>query len=69
MEDLQDQLETLRIGGSHRGQNKDVSLVAGIKEWTGKSKGRSVHEFLTQIETLAKVSGWTSQDKALIAKA
>jgi hypothetical protein len=28
-----------------------------------------VHEFLTHIETLAKVSGWTNQDKALIAKA
>jgi hypothetical protein len=28
-----------------------------------------VHEFLAQIETLAKVSGWTSEDKALIAKA
>jgi hypothetical protein len=28
-----------------------------------------VHEFLTQIETLAKVSGWTNQDKALIVKA
>jgi hypothetical protein len=28
-----------------------------------------VYEFLTQVETLAKVSGWTSQDKALIIKA
>lgn len=69
MEELQDQLETLRIGDSSRGQTKDVSLVAGIKEWTGESKGRPVHEFLTQIENLAKVSGWTSQDMALIVKA
>jgi hypothetical protein len=69
MEELRDQLETLRIGEAPRGQSKDVSLVAGIKEWTGESKGRSVQEFLTQVETLAKVSGWTSQDKALIVKA
>ncbi|PNF42330.1 hypothetical protein B7P43_G05171 [Cryptotermes secundus] len=33
MEELRVQLETLRIGETHRGQNKDVSLVAGIKEW------------------------------------
>jgi hypothetical protein len=25
-----------------------------------------VHEFVSQIEILAKVSGWTKQDKALI---
>jgi hypothetical protein len=68
MEELRDQLDSLRIGEAHRGPSKDVSLVAGIKEWTGESKGRSVYEFLTQIETLAEVSGWTSQDKALIFK-
>jgi hypothetical protein len=55
--------------GKVMGQSKDVSLVAGIKKWTGESRGRSMHEFLTQIETLTKVSGWTSQDKAFIAKA
>jgi hypothetical protein len=59
MEELRDQLDTLRIGEAHRGPSKEVSLLAGIKEWTGESKGRSVHEFLTQIETLAKVCGWT----------
>jgi hypothetical protein len=69
MEELRGQLQTLRIAEAHTGQSKDVSLVAGIKEWTGESKGRSVQEFLTQVETLAKVSGWTSQDKALIVKA
>jgi hypothetical protein len=57
------------IVGSPRGQSKDVSLVADIKEWTGESKGKPVQEFLMQIETLAKVSGWSSQDKALIVKA
>jgi predicted mannosyl-3-phosphoglycerate phosphatase (HAD superfamily) len=69
IEELRERLENLGIVGSPRGQSKDVSLVAGIKEWTGESKGRPVQEFLTQIETLAKVSGWTSQDKALIVKA
>jgi hypothetical protein len=69
MEDLWDQLGALRIGETSRGQSKDVSLVARIKEWTGESKGKSVYEFLAQVETLAKVSGWTSQDKALITKA
>jgi hypothetical protein len=69
VEELRGQLETLRIGKEHRGQIKDVSLVAGIKEWTGESKGRSVHELLTQIEILAKVSGWTSHDKAFFVKA
>jgi hypothetical protein len=66
VEELRCQLETLRIGEAHRGQSKDISLVAGIKEWTGESKGKSVYDFLTQVETLAKVSGWTNQDKALI---
>jgi hypothetical protein len=67
--ELRGQLETLRIGKAHRGQSKDISFVAGIKEWTGESKGKSVYDFLTQVETLAKVSGWTNQDKALIVKA
>jgi hypothetical protein len=42
IEELRGQLETLRIGEAHRGQSKDFSLVAGIKKWTGESKGRSV---------------------------
>jgi len=41
----------------------------GIKEWTGEAKGKTVHEFFSQIETLAKVSGWSKEDKALIVKA
>jgi hypothetical protein len=48
---------------------KDVTLVAGIKDWTGDSKGRSVHEFFAQIDTYAKVSNWSEEEKALIAKA
>jgi hypothetical protein len=48
---------------------KDVTLVAGIKDWTGDSKGRSVFEFFTQIDTYAKVSNWTEDEKALITKA
>jgi hypothetical protein len=48
---------------------KDVSLVAGMKEWSGDAKGRSVREYFAQIESFAKVSHWTEQDMALIAKA
>jgi hypothetical protein len=69
IEELRERMETLGIGEIPRGHSKDVSLVAGIKEWTGESKGKPVLEFLMQIETLAKVSGWTGQDKALIVKA
>lgn len=69
VEELQRQLRTLRATSEPRGQSKNVSLVAEIKEWTGDGKGRSVYEFLNQVDTLARVSGWTSQDKALIVKA
>jgi len=48
---------------------KDVTLVAGIQDWTGNSKGRTVHEFLAQIDTYAKVSNWADDEKALIVKA
>jgi len=47
---------------------KDVTLVAGIKDWTGDSKGRAVHEFFAQIDTYAKVSNWSEEEKSLIAK-
>jgi len=43
--------------------------VTGIQEWTGVAKGRTVHEFFLQIESLAKVSGWTNEDEAVIVKA
>jgi hypothetical protein len=48
---------------------KDVTLDAGIKDWTGDGRGRSVHEFFAQIDTHAKVSNWSDDEKALIAKA
>jgi hypothetical protein len=69
MEELRGRLETLKIEEGPRGQSKDVSLVASIKEWTGEFKSIHGQEFLMQIETFAKVSGWTNQDKALIVKA
>lgn len=47
---------------------KDVTLIAGIMDWTGDSKGHSVFEFFTQIDMYAKVSNWTEDEKALIAK-
>jgi hypothetical protein len=68
VEDLRQRLEGLQTAVS-RNLTKDVSLLAGLKEWAGDSKGRMVHEYFAQIETLAKVSHWTEQDMALIAKA
>jgi hypothetical protein len=68
VENLRQQLEDLQSSLS-RNLTKDVSLVAGLKEWSGDSKGKSVREFFAQIETFAKVSHWTDLDIALIAKA
>jgi hypothetical protein len=54
------QLNTLRIGETvsvPSRETKDVSLVTGIQEWTGEAKGKTVHEFFWQIETLAKLVG------------
>jgi hypothetical protein len=72
IEELRTQLTTLRIGKTVNVPSRtteDVLLVTGIQEWTGEAKGKTVHEFLSQIETLAKVSGWMNEDKALIVKA
>jgi len=72
IEELHAQLNMLRIGEAVSGPNrqaKDVSLVTGIQEGMGEAKGKTVHKFFSQIETLAKVSGWSSEDKALIVKA
>jgi len=47
IEELRAQLTTLRIGDTVNvpsRQTKDVSLVAGIQKWTGKAKGKTVHE-------------------------
>jgi hypothetical protein len=48
---------------------KDVTLVAGIKDWTGDSKGRFVLEYFAQNNTYAKVSNWSENEKAMITKA
>jgi hypothetical protein len=68
VEELRERMKELQIAMS-RNLIKDVSLVAGLKEWTGDSKGKTVQEYFAQIETFAKVSHWTEQDMALIAKA
>jgi hypothetical protein len=67
VEELRERLRELQIAMS-RNLTKDVSLVAGLKEWTGDSKGKTVQEYFAQIETFVKVSRWTEQDMALIAK-
>jgi len=48
---------------------KDVTLNPGIKDWTGDSNGCTIHEFLAQIDTYAKVSNWADDEKALIVNA
>ena len=66
VEELRAQLNALRIGETDSRpsrRTKDVSLVTGIQEWTGEAKGKTVQELFSQIETLAKVSGWTNEDK------
>jgi hypothetical protein len=77
-QELQDEIAQLKIEVGTPRQSldrmqvtamKDVTLVAGIKDWSGDSKGRSVHEFFAQIDTYAKVSNWSDDEKALIAKA
>jgi predicted mannosyl-3-phosphoglycerate phosphatase (HAD superfamily) len=71
-EELRAQLHALMIGEALDAcsrQMKDISLVTEIQEWTGVTKGKTVHEFFAQTETLAKVSGWSNEDKVLIVKA
>lgn len=46
-----------------------MALFADVRESNTDSKGISVHELFSQTETLTKVSFWTDQDKAFIAKA
>jgi D-lyxose ketol-isomerase len=68
VEELRERLRELQTAISQN-LTKDISLVAGLKEWTGDSKGKMVQEYFAQIETFTKVSHWTEQDMALIAKA
>jgi hypothetical protein len=43
-------------------------LVTGLKERSGDSKGKTIQEYIDQTDTFAKVSHWTEQDTASIAK-
>jgi hypothetical protein len=78
LQDMQAEIERLKIEIASTPRDspvhttaviKDVTLVAGIKDWTGDGKGRSVHKFFAQIDTYAKVSNLTEDKKALVAKA
>jgi hypothetical protein len=77
MQEMQAEIEQLKIEISTPRSSvihspptmKDVTLVAGIKDWTGDSRGRTVYEFFSQTDTYAKVSNWAEDEKALIAKA
>jgi hypothetical protein len=67
VETLCRQLEALQTSMSHT-LAKDVSLVAGMKEWSGDAKSKSVRESCEQTESFVKISGCTEQDIALITK-
>jgi len=63
VQEMQAEIQRLKIevASTHRSSliptMKDVPLVTGIKNWTGDSKGLTVHEFFAQIDTYAKVIG------------
>jgi hypothetical protein len=76
LQEMQAEIERLKvdIGSTPRASPthtamKDITLVAGIKDWTGDSKGRTVYEFFAQTDTYAKDRNWAVDEKALIAKA
>jgi hypothetical protein len=60
IQDLKAEIQRLKIEGASMPRSspipamKDVTLVTVIKDWTGDSKGRSVHEFFSQIDTYEK---------------
>ena len=66
--DLQEQVRELQNRLQALGVIKDLSLASTIKDWNGDTKGGSVQEFFSQIETLGKISNWNDTDKALLAK-
>ena len=64
IEELREQLNTLRISEAVSVLNretKQVSFVTWIQELMGEAKGKTVHNYLSQIETLSKVNGWTDE--------
>jgi len=75
IQEMQDEIQRLKIkvASSPRSSPtpamKDATVDAGIKDWTGNSKVCTVHEFFNQIDTYAKVSNWSEDEKALIANA
>ena len=62
--ELEEQLRNLSLG-----RVKDLSLAANIKEWSGSKPGKSVREFLSQIDQFGAISQWTDQDRISIVKA
>jgi hypothetical protein len=65
------QLHALRIGqalSAPSRRTKDVLLLTEKQEWTCETKGKTMPELFAQIDTLAKVRGWSNEDKALIVK-
>jgi hypothetical protein len=62
--ELEEQLRNLSLG-----RVKDLSLASNIKEWAGSKAGKSVREFLSQIDQFGVLSQWTEADRISILKA
>jgi hypothetical protein len=52
------------LGGG--GGFKDLSLASSIREWSGSDKGRTITEFIMQIEHCTLVSHWSEGDKCIL---
>jgi hypothetical protein len=62
---LEAQIRNLTLGGRW----KDLSLAAGIREWSGENNAKPVSDFLAQVDQCARVSNWSEEDKVNIIKA
>lgn len=62
--ELEEQLRNLSLG-----RVKDLSLASNIKEWSESKSGKSVREFLSQIDQFGAISQWTELDRISIVKA
>jgi hypothetical protein len=62
--ELEEQLHNLSPG-----RVKDLSIASSIKEWCGSKAGKSVREFLSQIDQFGAISQWTEADRISIVEA
>jgi hypothetical protein len=61
---LEAQIINLTLGGRW----KDLSLAAGIREWSGENNAKPVSDFLAQVDQCARVSNWRMKTKLILLK-